>query len=76
MLEEVNRAMRKMVLAIAAVSAIVMPAAPASAEEIELPYVGRWGCGVNLGTVTVLEPGRTVGYDDFYVDANFCLPPP
>lgn len=68
--------MRKLLLSVAAVSAIVVPAAPAAAVERDLGYYGRWGCGVNLGTVTVLEPGRTVGYDDFYVDANFCIPPP
>ncbi|HYO61192.1 MAG TPA: hypothetical protein VEU29_04785 [Actinomycetota bacterium] len=68
--------MRKLLLSIAAVAAIVIPAAPASAEEIHLPHVGSWGCGVNGGTVSVLEPDHAVAYDDFYVDVYFCLPPP
>jgi hypothetical protein len=68
--------MRKLVIVIGAASAIVMSSGVASATEIPLPRVGRWGCEVNGGTVGVLEPDGAVTYDGFYVNPYFCLPPP
>lgn len=67
--------MRKFLVAIGALSAIVASSGAASATEIVLPHVGRYGCEVNGGTVGVLEPDGAVTYDNFYVNPYFCLPP-
>lgn len=67
--------MRKLVLSIAVVSAIVVPSGAASATEIPLPTIGGYGCQVSLGTVGVIEPEGIVTYDGFYVNPYFCLPP-
>jgi hypothetical protein len=68
--------MRKLALAIGAVAAIVVPAAPASAVEIVTEPIGRWGCGVESTTIRVAEPGQpTVTIDPIVIDVNHCLPP-
>lgn len=68
--------MRKLIITFAIASAVVMPSGVASATEIDLPRVGRWGCEVNGGTVGVAEPDGLVTYNGFYVNPYFCLPPP
>jgi hypothetical protein len=67
--------MRKLIIVIAAAASIVASSGIASAEEIVLPRVGRYGCEVNGGTVGVAEPGGLVTYNGFYVNPYFCLPP-
>ena len=67
---------RRVTIAAATVAALFVLSGSAFADEIHTPAVGRTSCGVESGTITVLNPGGpTVAIDGTRVDITGCIPP-
>ena len=66
--------MRRFALVAAAVTAMLIPAGAASAAAISTPGAGGSDCGVESGTLYVLEPGGPVLYwEDGQADFSDCV---
>jgi hypothetical protein len=65
---------RRLTLATAAIAASLALTGTAFADQIPVPAVGRGDCGVQSGTITVLEPGGpTLAIDGAEVDVSGCI---
>ena len=66
--------LRRIALVTSAVAVLLIPAGAASAATVHHNGAGSEGCGVNSGTITVLEPwGPVLSVEGSEADFSDCL---